>query len=75
LRGACQRLANGNTLITLSDKGRVLEVTQEGEIVWEFWNETDRERNMRRAVYRMMRVPPQIASSLPLADATNPPDE
>ena len=27
-RGACQRLPNGNTLITLSEGGRVIEVTE-----------------------------------------------
>jgi len=38
LMGTNQRLANGNTLITESDFGRVLEVTPGGEIVWEFKN-------------------------------------
>ncbi|MEN8160205.1 MAG: arylsulfotransferase family protein [Myxococcota bacterium] len=31
-----QRLPNGNTLITESDPGRALEITPEGEMVWEF---------------------------------------
>ncbi|AQT68369.1 Arylsulfotransferase (ASST) [Anaerohalosphaera lusitana] len=35
-KGANQRLANGNTLITESDRSRVFEVSPEGEIVWEF---------------------------------------
>jgi hypothetical protein len=34
--GSCQRLANGNTLITESENGRALEVTAAGEVVWEF---------------------------------------
>ncbi len=34
--GAAQRLPNGNTLITESDRGRALEVTPAGETVWEF---------------------------------------
>jgi hypothetical protein len=38
LRSAQERLANGNTLITESDGGRLLEVTPDGEIVWEFVN-------------------------------------
>ncbi|MFC3282180.1 arylsulfotransferase family protein [Litchfieldella rifensis] len=38
IRGDQQRLANGNTLITESDGGRLLEVTPEGEIAWEFVN-------------------------------------
>lgn len=38
IRSAQQRLANGNTLITESDGGRLLEVTSGGEIVWEYIN-------------------------------------
>lgn len=34
--GAVQRLENGNTLITESDNGRALEVTRQGDRVWEF---------------------------------------
>jgi hypothetical protein len=34
--GSSQRLPNGNTLITESEAGRALEVTETGEIVWEF---------------------------------------
>lgn len=36
--GSCQRLPNGNTLITESTKGRAFEVTRGGQIVWEFYN-------------------------------------
>ncbi|MFA9461130.1 arylsulfotransferase family protein [Thiohalorhabdus methylotrophus] len=36
LRGAQQRLSNGNTLITESNGGRLLEVTPEGDLVWEY---------------------------------------
>ncbi len=36
--GACQRLANGNTLITESVTGRAFEVTMLGDIVWEYHN-------------------------------------
>jgi outer membrane protein assembly factor BamB len=38
LRSQQQRLANGNTLITESDGGRIVEVTPDGDIVWEFVN-------------------------------------
>ena len=38
VRGAQQRLPNGNTLITESESGRLVEVTASGEIVWEFVN-------------------------------------
>lgn len=34
--GAAERLPNGNTLITESDRGRAFEVTASGETVWEF---------------------------------------
>lgn len=34
----CQRLPNGNTLICEGTKGRVFEVTMDGEIVWEYTN-------------------------------------
>ena len=38
LISGCQRLPNGNTLICEGIKGRVFEVTMDGEIVWEFVN-------------------------------------
>ncbi len=38
LMGSCQRLPNGNTLITESQGGRAFEVTPEKKIVWEFLN-------------------------------------
>lgn len=38
IRSAQQRLANGNTLITESDRARLLEVSPAGEIVWEYVN-------------------------------------
>jgi hypothetical protein len=37
-RGAAQRLANGNTLLTDSNAGIVFEVTPAGETVWRFRN-------------------------------------
>jgi hypothetical protein len=36
--GSCQRLPNGNTLITESENGRAVEVTRDGRTVWEFYN-------------------------------------
>lgn len=36
IRSTDQRLGNGNTLITESDGGRLLEVTPAGKIVWEY---------------------------------------
>ena len=37
-RGSNQRLPNGNTLITESDRGYVHEVDKEGTTVWQFAN-------------------------------------
>jgi hypothetical protein len=41
LRSAQQVLPNGNLLITESGAGRILEVTRDGELVWEFRNPVD----------------------------------
>jgi hypothetical protein len=38
IRGDQERLPNGNTLITESDGGRLMEVTRADQIVWEFIN-------------------------------------
>ncbi|MDN3722186.1 arylsulfotransferase family protein [Roseibium salinum] len=38
IRSNAQRLPNGNTLITESDGGRLLEVTRNGDIAWEYVN-------------------------------------
>ncbi len=38
IRSDQERLANGNTLITESNGGRLVEVTPEGEIAWEYIN-------------------------------------
>jgi len=56
LRGGCQRLPNGNTLITESDQGRVFEVTKEGKIVWDFYNPVRFKDGRRLVIYRMMRI-------------------
>lgn len=56
-RGANQRLPNGNTLITESDRGHVFEVTARGDVVWEFFNPERRDSGKKRAaIYRMMRI-------------------
>ena len=54
-RGGVQRLPNGNTLITESDRGHVFEVTPGGKIVWEFYNPQKR-GTFRAAIYRMNRI-------------------
>jgi outer membrane protein assembly factor BamB len=57
-RGACQRLPNGNTLITDSNNGRVFEITRNGEMVWEFFMPTLSKKDdiLRPTIYRMTRI-------------------
>jgi hypothetical protein len=61
--GSAQRLPNGNTLITETMKGRVFEVSAEGEIVWE-WFHPVIERGHRSQVYRMIRYPAERVQRL-----------
>jgi hypothetical protein len=57
IRGANQRLPNGNTLITESDRGRIFEVTEDGKIVWEFYcPDIKLDTKERRAIYRAIRI-------------------
>jgi len=55
-RGSSQRLPNGNTLICESERGHVIEVTRDHEVVWEFWNPDLRFRSRKR-IYRFIREP------------------
>jgi outer membrane protein assembly factor BamB len=61
LRGAMQKLPNGNVLATESDKGHVFEITPEGEEVWAFSNPDTRDTSGNTEapgiIYRMMRYP------------------
>jgi hypothetical protein len=41
MMGKHQNLPNGNTLIAESEAGRIIEVTPDGDIVWEFVNRWD----------------------------------
>jgi Arylsulfotransferase (ASST) len=68
-RGACQRLANGNTLITLSDSGHALEVTSAGRKVWEYANPSVAPGGVREAIFQMNRLP---AESLTFLGPTPP---
>ncbi len=55
--GSQQRLPNGNTLISESTKGRAFEITQNGKIVWEFYNPNIIENTQEREIiYRMTRI-------------------
>jgi len=52
-----QRLLNGNTLITEGASGRLMEVTKEGKVVWEYINPLFTAGNSPNAVYRGYRIP------------------
>jgi Arylsulfotransferase (ASST) len=60
--GFVDRLRNGNTLITESNHGRVLEVTPDNRVVWEFDNpiRVGKRRNLVATVYFMERVPRRL---------------
>jgi len=66
--GNCQRLSNGNTLITESDNGRVLEVAQSGEIVWELNNPNTANGGQVASIPDAYRLPPDF----PMDWATGP---
>lgn len=53
---SAQRLHNGNTLITEGNSGRVLEVTPDGDVAWEYINEFD-SGFFGNMLYRAYRVP------------------
>ncbi|MGH9442954.1 MAG: arylsulfotransferase family protein [Thermoanaerobaculia bacterium] len=68
IRGACQRLPNGDTLITLSMPGYALEVTPAGKTVWKFANPAVSPAGIRDSIYRMTRFSPAglpFVSSIP----------
>jgi hypothetical protein len=66
-----QRLVNGNTLITEGASGRLLEVTKEGRIVWEYIHPVFTAAQSGNNVYRGYRIPydwiPQIERPRELA--------
>ena len=65
-RGSAQRLPNGNTLLAESDRGRALEVTPDGQIVWEFLCPHRSREGDRAAIVRMIRYADDFL--LPLLD-------
>lgn len=54
VRGAAQRLANGNTLVTESERGHAFELAPDGDVVWELWN-PERRGDARKRLYRVTR--------------------
>lgn len=56
-RGSVQRLPNGNTLITESDRGYVFEIDPAGNTVWRFANPEIDPQGYRSVIWRMSRYP------------------
>lgn len=52
-----QRLPNGNTLITEGSGGRIIEVTNKHELVWEYINPYWGQKHNMNMVYRAYRFP------------------
>jgi hypothetical protein len=57
--GSNQRLPNGNTLISETDRGKALEVTPDGEVVWKYINPMRAGENLEfvASVFDMIRLP------------------
>jgi len=65
---SAQRLPNGNTLITEGSDGRIIEVTKDREVVWEYispytWDSSI--PSIRNLVYRAYRIPYDWVPQLP----------
>jgi hypothetical protein len=60
--GSAHRLSNGNTLIVETDRGKALEVTPEGEIVWKYVNpaQTGEHREYIASLFDVERLPPSF---------------
>ncbi|MEM8710444.1 MAG: arylsulfotransferase family protein [Planctomycetota bacterium] len=55
VRGSAEMLSNGNVLLTESERGRILEVTRQGNVAWEFLNPDvveSKDGLRRRRIYR-----------------------
>ena len=73
--GTAQRLPNGNTLITVSDRGRAFEVTRAGRKVWEFVSpeRAGDEKELIATLYDVQRLPGDSAAWLSRDSATRLP--
>jgi hypothetical protein len=63
--GSCQRLPNGNTLISETASGRVFEVTPDKTVVWEFYNphRAGDNNELIAALFEMIRLSPDYNSN------------
>lgn len=64
LVSSAQRLPNGNTFITEGCSGRLFEITNEGEIVWEYINPYRDKKDGLNMIYRAYRYPYEYAPQL-----------
>lgn len=55
--GSSEALPNGNLLITETTKGRIFELTPDGDVVWDYLNPSVRDR-WRETIYRATRLGP-----------------
>jgi hypothetical protein len=60
--GSCQRLPNGNTLITESDSGRAFEVASDGRVVWKYYNpnRAGEDHELIATLFEVVRLPPDF---------------
>jgi outer membrane protein assembly factor BamB len=64
-RGTVQRLENGNTFIGESNDGRALEITRDGEIVWEYRTPHRNEKAQPAALWIERLQPTRLEGLLP----------
>jgi hypothetical protein len=70
LISSAQRLPNGNTFITEGSGGRIIEVTPDHKIVWEYISPYYSENDNSNYVYRAYRVPYEWVPQLELPKET-----
>jgi len=65
--GSCQRLPNGNTLITVTDAGNAMEVTKNGSVVWQFTNphRAGEKKELIASLFEVIRINPENYGFLP----------
>jgi arylsulfotransferase ASST len=70
--GSCQRLPNGDTLITESENGRALEVARDGTVVWQFDSphRAGRAGELVASLFEVVRLPPDFPFRGEAAPAT-----
>ena len=54
-----QRLPNGNTLITIGNESRIIEVTPDQQVVWQYLLVPDSSGGRADWLYRSYRIPPE----------------